>query len=171
MTDQVFEPTPDVRSRLRALDALIGRELAPEVDRAVEAAREMLASSFEPFGWNFIDLGEGDVPDGIRSAGVFVLPAGTSPPSHSHPNSAQHMRVLAGRAFVSLSSSDHPGRQDVRFSVGSQHPWIVIPEGVIHEIEVAEDGELVVLSFHTVPQEELLEVSSTGERTYAEPKE
>jgi hypothetical protein len=34
------------------------------------------------------------------------------------------------------------------------------------------DGEdLVVLSFHTVAQEDLLEVSSAGERTYTNPAE
>ncbi len=32
--------------------------------------------------------------------------------------------------------------------------------------ELADDQELVVLSFHTVPQAELLEVSDAGERTY-----
>jgi hypothetical protein len=31
--------------------------------------------------------------------------------------------------------------------------------------------EMVVLSFHTVPQEDLLEVSSAGERTYTDPAE
>ncbi len=43
--------------------------------------------------------------------------------------------------------------------------------GVVHQLEVLPDGELVVLSFHTVPEEDLLEVSAAGERTYTDPAE
>jgi mannose-6-phosphate isomerase-like protein (cupin superfamily) len=172
MTDRPLDLTPQVGPRLRALDALIEGALRRQIDRAVDAARQMLASSQEPFGWEFIDIGAGDLPDGIGSAAVFVLPAGTHPPGHHHPNSTQHMRVLAGLATVTLRPAGSPARHGpVRYGVGVQRPWLVIPQGVVHEIEVTPEADLAVLSFHTVPQEDLLEVSAAGERTYTDPAE
>jgi oxalate decarboxylase/phosphoglucose isomerase-like protein (cupin superfamily) len=175
MNDRPMDLTSHVGSRLRALDALIDGALRPLVDHAVDAARRMLASSQEPFGWQFLDVGSEDLPDGIGSAAVFVLPAGSSPPGHHHPNSTQHMRLLAGRATVTLRSTGSPGRpappDPVRYDVGAQRPWLVIPQRVVHEIEVTPGADLVVLSFHTVPQEDLLEVSSAGERSYTDPPE
>ena len=172
MTDRLVDLTPQMGSRLRALDALIEGELRPLIDEAVDAARRMLATSQEPFGWQFIDVGSGDFPDGIRSVAVFILPAGTCPPGHHHPNSTQHMRVLAGRATVTLRSTGSPAQHDpVRYGVGAQRLWLVIPQGVEHELEVMSGEALVVLSFHTVAQEDLLEVSSAGERTYTDPAE
>ena len=82
------------------------------------------------------------------------------------------MRVLAGQATVTLRSTGSPAHHDpVRYGVGAQAPWLVIPQSVVHELEVLPGEELVVLSFHTVPQEDLLEVSSAGERTYTDPAE
>jgi hypothetical protein len=172
MTDRPMDLTPHVGARLRALDALIDGAFRPMIDQAVDAARRMLATSHEPFGWQFIEVGSGDLPDGIGSAAVFVLPAGTSPPGHHHPNSTQHMRVLAGRATVTLRSAGSPTRDDlVRYGVGAQRPWLVIPQRVVHEIEVGPAADLVVLSFHTVLKEDLLEVSAGGERAYTDPAE
>lgn len=41
----------------------------------------------------------------------------------------------------------------------------------VHRFEVLPEGELVVLSFHTVAEEDLLEVSAAGERTCTDPAE
>ncbi|SRR6266508_2684491 len=172
MTDPQLDLTAQLGSTLRALDTLIEGELRLQIAEAVEVARRMLARSQEPFGWRFIDLGAGNLPDGIRSGAVFVLPAGTTPPGHHHPNSIQHMRVLAGRAVVTLRSRESTAQHDpVRYGVGEERPWLVIPRGVVHQLEVLPEGELVVLSFHTVLEEDLLEVSAAGERTYTDPAE
>jgi oxalate decarboxylase/phosphoglucose isomerase-like protein (cupin superfamily) len=172
LTDPELDLTAQLGATLSALDRLIEGELRPQVAEAVEVARRMLATSREPFGWRFIDLGTRRLPDGIRSGAVFVLPAGTAPPGHHHPNSIQHMRVLAGQAVVTLRSTDGTAQPDpVRHRVGRERPWLVIPRGVVHQIEVLPEGELVVLSFHTVPEEDLLEVSAAGERTYTDPAE
>jgi quercetin dioxygenase-like cupin family protein len=168
MTDRQTDLTTQLGSTLRALDTLIEGELRPQIAEAVEAARRVLATSREPFGWRFIDLGARHLPDGIRSGAVFVLPAGATPPGHHHPNSVQHMRWLAGRAVVTLRPAE---RDPVRYGVGKEQPWLVIPRGVVHQFEVSPEGELVVLSFHTVPEEDLLEVSVAGERTYTDPAE
>lgn len=172
MTDPLVDLTPHMGSRLRALDALIEGALRLRIDQAVDAARRMPVTSQEPFGWQFLDVGSGDLPEGIGSVAVFVLPAGTSPPGHHHPNSTQHMRVLAGEATVTLQSTASPADHDpVRYGVGAQRPWLVIPQGVVHELAVMPGANLVVVSFHTVAQEDLLEVSSAGERTYTDPAE
>jgi mannose-6-phosphate isomerase-like protein (cupin superfamily) len=172
MTDRLADLTPQLGSRLGALDALIDGALRPRIDEAVDAARRMLAASQEPFGWSFLDVGSGELPDGVRSVAVFVLPAGTSPLGHHHPNSTQHMRVLAGRATVTLRSTGSPARHDpVRYGVGARRPWLVIPQGVVHELEVMPEAALVVVSFHTVAEDDLLEVSSAGERTYTDAAE
>jgi quercetin dioxygenase-like cupin family protein len=172
MTDSQLDLTTQLGSTLRALDTLIEGALRPQIAEAVDVARQMLATSREPFGWRFIDLGARDLPDGIRSGAVFVLPAGTTPPGHHHPNSIQHMRVLAGRAAVTLGSRESTAQHDpVRYAVGKERPWLVIPRGVVHQFEVLPEGELVVLSFHTVLEEDLLEVSAAGERTYTDPAE
>jgi hypothetical protein len=42
---------------------------------------------------------------------------------------------------------------------------VVIQADATHQIDVG-DAEFVVISFHTVPQEELLEVTETGQRHY-----
>ena len=82
------------------------------------------------------------------------------------------MRVVAGRATVTLRSSDSSWHHDpVNLFLGAQRPWLVIPPSVVHELAVMPGEELVVLSFHTVRQEDLLEVSSAGERTYTDPAE
>jgi quercetin dioxygenase-like cupin family protein len=170
LTDPQLDLTTQLGSTLRALDTLIGGALRPQVAEAVEVARQMLASSREPFGWRFLDLGARQLPDDIRSGAVFVLPAGTTPPGHHHPNSIQHMRVLAGRALVTLWPAERAARHD-RYGVGTERPWLVIPRGVVHQIEVMPESELVVLSFHTVPEDELLEVSAAGARTYTDQAE
>jgi quercetin dioxygenase-like cupin family protein len=172
MTDPQLDLTTQLGATLRALDTLIEGELRPQIAEAVDVARRMSATSREPFGWRFIDLGARNLPDGIRSAAVFVLPAGTTPPAHHHPNSIQHMRVLAGRAVVTLRSRESTAQHDPgRYGVGGERPWLVIPRGVVHQLKVLPEGELVVLSFHTVPEEDLLEVSAAGERTYTDPAE
>lgn len=172
MTDPQLDLTTQLGSTVRALDTLIEGELRPQIAEAVDAARRMLATSREPFGWYFIDLGARNLPDGIRSGAVFVLPAGATPPGHHHPNSVQHMRVLAGRAVVTLRPGEGTAQDGpVRYGVGGERPWLVIPRGVVHQFEVLPDGDLVVLSFHTVLEEDLLEVSAAGERTYTDPAE
>jgi mannose-6-phosphate isomerase-like protein (cupin superfamily) len=172
MSDSQLDVTTQVGSTLRALDTLVEAELRPQIAGAVDVARRMLATPGEPFGWRFIDLGSRDLPEGIRSGAVFVLPARSSPPGQHHPNSIQHMRVLAGRAVVTLWSRERTAQHDpVRYGVGTQRPWLVIPRGVMHQLEVSPEGDLVVLSFHTVSEEDLLEVSAAGERTYTDPAE
>lgn len=143
--------------RLAALDALVERSQAV-LDAASLKARAMLQIG-EEFGWEFVSLGP--LPEGIASAGLFVLPARSRPTPHRHPNSIQHMRRLSGEARVRLTLD---GEVMDRL-VGADERWVVIETDATHQIDV-EDREFVVISFHTVPQKELLEVTQTGQRHY-----
>jgi hypothetical protein len=71
------------------------------------------------------------------------------------------MRRLAGEARVRLTLGD----EALNRLVGADERWVVIEADATHQIEVG-DWEFVVLSFHTVPQGELLEVTETGQRHY-----
>jgi hypothetical protein len=143
--------------RLAALDAVVERS-QEVLDAAALKARAMLQTG-EEFGWHFVPLAP--LPEGIASAGLFVLPPRSRPTSHRHPNSIQHMRRLAGQARVRLTLGD----QALDRLVGADERWVVIQADATHQIVVG-DREFVVLSFHTVPQEELLEVTETGQRHY-----
>jgi quercetin dioxygenase-like cupin family protein len=143
--------------RLAALDALVERSQAV-LDAASLKARAMLQIG-EEFGWEFVSLGP--LPEGVASAGLFVLPARSRPTPHRHPNSIQHMCRLSGEARVRLTL----GGEVMDRLVGADERWVVIETDATHQIDV-EDREFVVISFHTVPQEELLEVTQTGQRHY-----
>ena len=143
--------------RLAALDALVERSRAV-LDAASLKARAMLQTG-EEFGWEFVSLGP--LPEGVASAGLFVLPARSRPTPHRHPNSIQHMRRLSGEARVRLTLGD----EVMDRLVGADARWVVIQADATHQIDVG-DQEFVVISFHTVPQEELLEVTETGQRHY-----
>jgi len=143
--------------RLAALDALVKRS-KEVLDATSLKARAMLQTG-EEFGWEFVSLGP--LPEGVASAGLFVLPARSRPTPHRHPNSIQHMRRLAGDARVRLTLGDDV----LDRSVGADERWVVIQADATHQIDVGE-REFVVISFHTVPQEELLELTETGQRHY-----
>jgi quercetin dioxygenase-like cupin family protein len=143
--------------RLAALDALVGRS-QEVLEAASQKARGMLRTG-EEFGWEFVPLAS--LPEGIESAGLFVLPALSRPTPHRHPNSTQHMRRLRGEGRVRITL----GEEVLERSVGPDEPWIVIEADATHQIDVGA-REFVVISFHTVPQEELLEVTETGQRHY-----
>jgi hypothetical protein len=143
--------------RLAALDAVVERSRAV-LDAASLKARTKLRTG-EEFGWEFVSLDP--LPEGIASAGLFVLPARSRPTPHRHPNSIQHMRRLSGEARVRLTLGD----EVLDRSVGADERWVVIEADATHQIDVGNQ-EFVVISFHTVPQEELLEVTETGQRHY-----
>lgn len=161
----VLDLTEASTPTLRALDELVGSALRDQIREGVSAAAAMIASGGEPFGWHFLDFAGVELPWGIRSGAVFVLPAGSRPDAHRHPNSVQHMRVLSGSARLTLSGKDGPASDEV-IDVGDRRVWVVIATDVVHGFAVAETGDLEVVSFHTVPANEIVEVSSEGERRY-----
>jgi hypothetical protein len=71
------------------------------------------------------------------------------------------MRRLSGEARVRVMLET----ELLERSVDADEPWIVIQADATHAIEVGAE-EFVVISFHTAPQDELLEVTETGRRRY-----
>lgn len=158
-----LEQTERERPLLAALDALLDGALRGALARAVDAARRHLERSREPFGWAAIETGI-PLPLPIRSAWVFVIDSRARPEGHRHPNSAQHLRSLEGRGRVALTR----GEEHSEHVLDERRPWLVIAEDVVHEVRSADEREWVVASFHTVSADELLEVTSGGERRYSD---
>jgi hypothetical protein len=71
------------------------------------------------------------------------------------------MRRFAGETRVRLTLGD----KVLDRLVDADEPCVVIQADATHQIDVG-DREFVVISFHTVPQEELLEMTETGQLDY-----
>ena len=151
------------RSRLEALDRILRSEdVRAQIQPIVERVRADLARkrkavmTWEPIPLNTFGSG---LPSGIRSGWVFVLRAGANTGAERHPNSHQRMMSLAG-------SGDLQVREDQRWqsnvlvsemSAPLEWRWISIPQNVWHQPVVPTGADWVVVSFHTVPAEELIE--------------
>lgn len=153
---------------LRALGRLVEEwRDAPEVLRTMDELATGLAACDEPFlGLPLAEpLVGGRLPRGIASAWVFVLRASHRNPAHLHPNSTQYTTAIRG------SGTGHLGGEEVAlrlFDAAFPAETIyVIPAGVAHAFATGRDG-LVVISFHTVVPELLveIEVESSKRRTY-----
>ena len=155
--------TPEERSRLGALDAALRRGNVREHIRSVVArVREQLARkkdalmSWEPFP---LDVLATTLPPEIRSAWVFVLRAGTDTGAERHPNS--HQRMMSFEGSGDLQTGEH-GKWQSNVLVSDpdaslERRWISIPTNVWHRPVISAETDWAVVSFHTVPAEELIE--------------
>ena len=166
---------PEERARLKKLDAIVqSDELRGEIYPIVDRVRTALSEKPEALmTWEPIPLeifGEG-LPPEIRSGWIFVLRAGADTGAERHPNSHQRMMTLHGSGDMKTESKkgelrikkDEKGI-DWQSNVLVSEPgaplerrWISIPPNVWHRPVVARDADWVVISFHTVPAEELIE--------------
>jgi hypothetical protein len=90
---------------------------------------------------------------------VFVLRAGADTGAERHPNSHQRMMSFEGsgdmrtgrpeqsQSHVLVSNPDAP----------MERRWISIPQNVWHRPVIGAEADWAVVSFHTVPAEELIE--------------
>jgi hypothetical protein len=101
----------------------------------------------------------GELPPGIRSSWVFVLRAGTTTGAERHPNS--HQRMVSYRG-----SGDFPvqrgGQWESRRLTSDRardlsERWVSIPPYTWHQGIVDPGENWVVVSFHTVDAEALIE--------------
>ena len=155
--------TLEERARLEALDAVLRSEnvheqIRPVIDRVrAELSRSKQAlMAWEPIA---LSIFGGALPSEIRSAWVFVLRAGADTGAERHPNSHQRMMSFGGggdmktgvpgtwRSNVLVSQPDAPLEQR----------WISIPPNSWHRPMVPNNADWAVVSFHTVPAEELIE--------------
>jgi hypothetical protein len=175
--------TAEERNRLEKLDAILRSDdlrakIKPIVNRVCTALAQGpdALMTWEPIP---LEIFAQRLPEEIRSSWVFVLRAGADTGAERHPNSHQRMMTLRG-------SGDMRVRDDLTLSewqsnvlvsdpqVPLERRWISIPPNVWHRPVVGEDADWVVVSFHTVRAEELIEEkldeagSGTKQKKYLE---
>lgn len=162
---RIQDVTPEERSVLERLDEILrSKEILAEIKPVIARVRAELARRPEAvMTWEPIPLpifGE-SLPGGIRSAWVFVLRAGINTGAERHPNSRQRMMSFDGvgdlqvRSDLESAWSPHVLRNDPKAPL--EQRWISIPTNTWHQPVVAKEADWVVVSFHTVPAEELIE--------------
>ena len=172
--------TAEESSLLEILDTIVGsEEIRAQIYPIVERVRTELARNKKAqMTWESIPLTiyGGALPSGIRSSWVFVLRAGATTGAERHPNSHQRMMSFegAGDLQVRARHGTSPSIRRTGLADGSEvqwqsnflmsdsdvpleRRWISIPRNVWHQVVVPEGPDWVVVSFHTVPPEELIE--------------
>ena len=154
----------DEAALLQRLDELLRR-------RAVKDALEPIIARVErtlarqPESWMAwepvpLDLYVEALPAEIQSSWVFILRAGAPPEAerHRHPNSRQRVVSYRGSGDMQVRRDDgwqsNPLVSDADADLDRR--WASIPVNVWHQVVVTE-ADWVVVSFHTVPAEALLE--------------
>jgi len=153
-------------ARLEKLDTIVrSDELRAKINPIVDRVRAALSQqpealmTWEPIA---VEIFGQTLPPEIRSGWIFVLRAGADTGAERHPNSHQRMLTLRGtgdmrvRADAAIST----WQSNVLVSYPSaplEQRWISIPPNVWHRPVVGPDVDWVVISFHTVPAEELIE--------------
>ena len=155
--------TEEERLRLEVLDmALRSESVRKHIRSVVVRVREQLTRrkhalmSWEPFS---LDVLSTTLPPEIRSAWVFVLRAGADTGAERHPNSHQRMMSFEGSGDL---QTGEPGKWKSNVLVSDpdaslERRWISIPTNVWHRPVINAGTDWAVVSFHTVPAEELIE--------------
>jgi hypothetical protein len=155
--------SPEERSPLESLDVVLRSEdVRGEIRPVVERVRTQLARKKEALmAWEPLPLsvfGSALSPE-IQSAWVFVLRAGADTGAERHPNSHQRMMSFQGSGDM---QTGEPGQWQSNALVSDPEAplegrWISIPPNVWHRPVVGRHADWTVVSFHTVPAEELIE--------------
>ena len=107
----------------------------------------------------------GALPDAMKSSWVFVLRAGANTGAERHPNSHQRMMSFQGAGDMQVqaesSAPNDEGWRSNKLISDSDAPlekrWISIPQNVWHQPVISKEADWIVVSFHTVRAEELIE--------------
>lgn len=149
------------------LDGLANREsVRPVLDAAVARAEHKLAQDGDAvMAWETVPLsayGEG-MPSVIRSSWVFVLRAGATTGAERHPNS--HQRAMAYRGSGDLQVRTGGRWRSNHLISDPEAPmegrWVSIPPNTWHQ-GVVPDANWAIVSFQTVPEDELIEERPDG---------
>ena len=162
------------RAILVGLDQILRSERIRTLIRpVVERVRNKLSRETGAFmAWEPIPLTiYGSVlPGPIKSSWIFVLRAGANTGAERHPNSHQRMMSFQGSGDMQVqagsSAPNNEGWQSNMLISDSDAPlekrWISIPANLWHRPVISKEGDWVVVSFHTVPAEELIEERPEG---------
>jgi hypothetical protein len=157
--------TAEERSILNDLDQILrSKDVRAFIQPIVERVRADLAQKEKAvMAWEPIPLTiyGGALRLEIRSSWVFVLRGGTNTGAERHPNSHQRMMSFEGIGDLQIRSDwKSPWQSNVlvaEANVPLHRRWVSIPQNVWHQPVVPEGADWVVVSFHTVPAEELIE--------------
>ena len=166
--------TKEERTLLGTLDNMVRSEkvrsqILPIVDRVrAELARQTDAlMTWEPIA---LEVFGADLPRSIRSGWVFILRAGADTGAERHPNSHQRMMTFAGTGDMKIDAIGTPNDIEAETEIAwrshilvsdpdapLEKRWISIPQNVWHRPVIGKDADWVVVSFHTVAANELIE--------------
>jgi len=154
---------PEERTRLESIEIVLRSDTVREQIRPIiERVRAELTRKNEALmTWEPIPLtvfGRA-LSREIRSAWVFVLRAGADTGAERHPNSHQRMMTFEGSGDM---RTEQGGQWQSNVLVSNpeaslEQRWISIPQNVWHRPVVGAEADWTVVSFHTVPAEELIE--------------
>jgi hypothetical protein len=166
--------TAEERSLLQQLDRIVRSEqiraqILPIVERLrAELTRKQDAlMAWEPIA---LTLFGGALPAAIQSGWVFILRAGANTGAERHPNS--HQRMMSFEATGDMQTEAEPADRSARApsdiawqsnvlvsdqEASLEQRWISIPQNVWHRPVIPKGADWIVVSFHTVPAEELIE--------------
>jgi hypothetical protein len=98
------------------------------------------------------------LPGMIRSCWVFAIHAQANTGAERHPNSLQRMMSYRGSGDLQIWTGErwrsNPLVSDLETQI--ENRWISIPPNIWHQAVVTRENWIVV-SFHTVPEDELIE--------------
>jgi hypothetical protein len=148
-------------SALRALEtaARSGR-VSTHVAAVLQRLEQQLGSHSLPMAWESVPLAVFDrgLPDAVMSCWVFLIRAEAETGAERHPNSHQRTLSLAGHGEFQLREDGlwaaYPLVSDPAAPL--EHRWVTIPQSTWHRLVVGHTN-WGMLSFHTVPAEELVE--------------
>ncbi len=147
---------------LQILDSIIREEsVRIEIDAIVQRVEQKLNRSPEVLlTWEPVSLriyGE-RLPDMIRSSWVFALRARSITGAERHPNSHQRMMSYRGSGDLQIQLEGEWISNHLVSDAGApiQNRWVSIPPRIWHQA-VVPDKNWVVVSFHTVPANQLIE--------------
>jgi hypothetical protein len=167
--------TTDERAIVEALDrAVRSGDAQIRIRPIVERVRTDLARKPNAvMTWEPIPLttySGGVLPGQIESSWIFVLRAGANTGAERHPNSHQRMMSFAGTGDMQIGRPKSEAKvnygADIEWQsnllISNQDAplekrWISIPQNVWHQPVVSQSEDWVVVSFHTVPAEQLIE--------------
>ena len=147
---------------LRTLDGLVSkRRVRVQLDGAASRLVNLLQEDEEcMLAWEPVPLSlyGASVPAEIRSSWVFVPRANTESGAERHPNSIQRVMSCRGGADMQTRPNGEWVSQPLPSDASGplEKRWLSIPAGVWHQGVMGPD-HWVVVSFHTVPADELIE--------------
>jgi hypothetical protein len=178
--------TAEERTILERLNnAVRSPEVLTQIQPIVERVHADLVSKPDVvMTWSPIPIStyRGALPAQIKSSWIFVLRAGANTGAERHPNSHQRMMSFVGTGDMQIgetkSDTNIRHSRDIEWqsnvligdpAASLEQRWIFIPQNVWHQPVVSRETDWVVVSFHTVPAEELIEErpdeeSGTGTR-------